>query len=126
MWGAWGVYALYSSKRIILSDRNNGLFLFNFDREIFENQSDPSIFIAYPNPGSKGGSIVIRSPNDAITNFNCAVFDSRGKVIEKGGSGYQSFVDLSLDLAAGVYFIEVSYENSLSEEKRSTIKIEVL
>ena len=27
MWGAWGVYALYSSKRIILSDRNNGLFL---------------------------------------------------------------------------------------------------
>ena len=95
-------------------------------RDFFVNQSDPSLFITYPNPGSNGGSIVIRSPNDAITNFNYAVFDSRGKVIEKGFSGYQSFVDLSLDLAAGVYFIEVFYENSLSEEKRNTIKIEVL
>ena len=126
MWGAWGVYALYSSKRVIISDRNNGLFLFNFNRDFFVNQSDPSLFIAYPNPGSNGGSIVIRSPNDAITNFNYAVFDTRGKIIEKGVSGYQSFVDLSIDLAAGVYFIEVCYENSLSEEKRSTIKIEVL
>lgn len=126
MWGAWGVYALYPSNRIIISDRNNGLFLFHFDKPFFEIPSNSFSFLAYPNPSKIGSKIVIRSPNDANINFQFVVFDLQGKRLCSGNSGAQSHVELPVFLTAGMYFVEVIYENYLFEEGVSTMKIEVL
>ncbi len=40
MKGAWGVYPNYSSKRIVVSDRVHGLFLFDFREDVFAHQRD--------------------------------------------------------------------------------------
>ena len=126
MWGAWGVYALYKSDRILVSDRNNGLFLFKFDRPFFENQSSLENFTAYPNPLFSGQNVVIRSPNDFIKDFQYVVYDVQGKEIQHGRSGNNTFVALPMELAAGIYLIELRYENYLFEQSSYVLRIEVI
>jgi hypothetical protein len=126
MWGAWGVYALYKSDRILVSDRNNGLFLFKFDRPFFENQSDLDNFTAYPNPTLSGQKVVIRSPNDFIKDFQYAVYDVQGKEIQNGRSGNNTFVELTMGMAAGIYLIELRYLDYLFDQSSSIIRIEII
>ena len=126
MWGAWGVYALYKSDRILVSDRNNGLFLFKFDRPFFDNQSDLENFSAYPNPLFSGQNVVIRSPNDFIKDFHYTVYDVQGKEIQHGRSGNNTFVALPMELAAGIYLIELRYENYLFEQSSYILRIEII
>jgi choice-of-anchor B domain-containing protein len=126
MWGAWGVYALYNSNRILVSDRNNGLFLFKFDSPFFENQSDLDNFTAYPNPTLSGQKVVIRSPNDFIKDFQYTVYDVQGKEIQNGRSGNNTFVELTMGMAAGIYLIELRYLDYFFDQSSSIIRIEII
>lgn len=123
--GAWGVYSNYSSGNVIISDRQYGLFLFNFNKETFlaETIDDFSI---YPNPSETGTTLTIRSENDEISNFNIEIFDGFGRKVSSAKSGFNSYCVIDSPSKAGIYFASIQYVNYLGEELIVTKKISVL
>lgn len=114
MWGAWGIYALFPSERIIVSDRNNGLFLFHFDRNSF-SVSSSNTFQLFPNPVSENEKITIRTVNDEITDFSVEIFDLTGKLLLQETITESSFWSGSFAVS-GMYFLRLTYVNYLNEE----------
>lgn len=114
MWGAWGVYTLYASERIIVSDRKNGLFLFNFNRSQFLKPSPSTGFIFHPNPLNQAESLTISVPTD-INNFFYTLFDTCGNILEEKEVSNNSSYALELPYKSGVYFIHLRYVNYLNE-----------
>ena len=49
-----------------------------------------------------------------------------GKEIQNGRSGNNTFVALPMELAAGIYLIELRYENYLFEQSSFVLRIEVI
>ena len=116
--GAWGVYSNYPSRRIIVSDRQNGLFLFRWNRDLFLTPA-PESFELYPNPLQKGEISVLRSANDEIINFYARLVDPTGHVLQEYRSNNDSFINITAPSHAGLYLIEIAYKNYLGE----TIKL---
>lgn len=102
--GAWGVYVFPDKDQILISDRQNGLFLFHFPITIFE--------------GGVGGTFITSSPfidensylipRDHFTEdqlfFTIATID--GKVIYSR-ENYNNWVQIPIDLAPGVYVYSI-------------------
>ncbi len=120
--GAWGVYANYPSERIIVSDRQNGLFLLWFDRELFSTTADDD-FKIYPNPLQVGEELIVRSPNDQINNFQLEIFDVLGRKIANYHSGDNSYIKLKVADESGTYFLSINYQNYLNEQIKKTFKV---
>jgi hypothetical protein len=112
--GAWGIYSDYPSDRIIVSDRQNGLFLFQFNRTLFENPSDTS-FLVYPNPIATEGIITLRTPGDQLSEFSVEVVNALGQVIECFNVTNKSYLEFNAPSSGGVYSIKISYINYLGE-----------
>jgi len=122
--GAWGVYAGYSSGKIIVSDRQNGLFLFNFEDDILSNAS-PGVISIYPNPIMRNADFIVHVAVSDVSSFLVEVVDLNGRKIE----GYQileaSFAKINAPSAQGLYFVEVTYNNYLGEIEKEKFKISV-
>lgn len=114
MEGAWGVFSNFPSGRILVSDRHNGLFLFEFDAEIFLNTGNEDVFI-YPNPVPQGEPITVRI-NLAISSFKVAIFDEMGRQITLEEIQNQTYYTVPALLSKGLYFLELKYVNYLEEE----------
>ena len=112
--GAWGIYSDYPSQRIVVSDRQNGLFLFQFNRALFEVPSDTT-FILYPNPIRTGESFTVRTPGDQLSEFSVQVFDQLGQILEEQAVSKASFLALDAPATAGIYCIKINYINYLGE-----------
>jgi choice-of-anchor B domain-containing protein len=112
--GAWGVYSDYPSQRIVVSDRQNGLFLFQFNRALFEIPSDTS-FILYPNPIRTGEMMTVRTPGDQLSEFTVQVYDQLGQILAEQAVSQASFLTRSAPTTAGIYFIKINYINYLGE-----------
>ncbi|MFM6934460.1 MAG: choice-of-anchor B family protein [Flavobacteriales bacterium] len=121
MWGAWGVHALLPSQRILVSDRNNGFFLFEFDRSKFLIPSTDQVQV-YPNPSSFGEEVFVRLPNDEVAAFHLNVLDASGNQLLDTDIQEQSYASLPMDFAAGCYFIRVSWLNYLGESQTEVKK----
>ena len=115
MWGAWGIHALLPSRRILVSDRNTGFYLFYFDRDFFMNQATDEV-ILYPNPIRENQQLTIRMPYDKGNEFSFEVFDLNGKKIAGSSVINQSFVQLNSPDVAGVYFLKVKYLDVFSNQ----------
>jgi choice-of-anchor B domain-containing protein len=121
MWGAWGIHALLPSERILISDRNNGFFLFEFDRSTFIIPSKEQVQL-YPNPSSVGEEVFIRLPNDEVAEFNLNIVDAKGNLVADFEVQQQSFANLPNDVSAGCYFIRVTWLNYLGESQTEMLK----
>ena len=121
MWGAWGIHALLPSERILISDRNNGFFLFEFDRAKFLIPSTENVQL-YPNPSSFGEDVFVRLPNDEVTEFSINVVDAKGDLVADLDVKQQSYENLPTDLAAGCYFVRVTWTNYLGESQTEMLK----
>ena len=121
MWGAWGIHALLPSQRILISDRNNGFFLFEFDRSKFIIPSTEHVQL-YPNPSSIGEDVFVRLPNDEVSEFSLNLVDANGKMASVLNVQNQSYVTLPMELAAGCYFIRVTWLNYLGESQTEMLK----
>jgi choice-of-anchor B domain-containing protein len=124
MWGAWGIYALFPSERIIVSDRNNGLFLFQFNREQFQSLPD-QIFKVYPNPVQSNDWVHLRSPNDEISDFEVDWCDVTGRVLRSEKIS-QSSVWTYQPKRSGSFILRVRYKNYLQEEVTEHFKVVVV
>jgi hypothetical protein len=123
MWGAWGIHTLLPSGRILVSDRNNGFFLFDFDRDFFLNQANPEQFSVYPNPSSKSESLIIRTSADQIIDFKVGIYNTLGQLIFEQSVSNQSFLEVNQQLSAGCYFSKIEFENYLGEKVVEQLKI---
>jgi hypothetical protein len=121
MWGAWGVHALLPSERILISDRNNGFFLFEFDRSKFLTPSTEHVQL-YPNPSSVGEEVYVRLPNDEVSEFGINIVDANGSCVADFHIKQQSYVVLPMELAAGCYFVRVTWTNYLGESQTEMLK----
>ena len=121
MWGAWGIHALLPSERILISDRNNGFFLFEFDRSTFINPSAEQVQL-YPNPSSVGEEVFVRLPNDEVAEFSMNIVDAKGNLVADLEVQQQSYANLPMDVSAGCYFIRVTWLNYLGESQTEMLK----
>jgi hypothetical protein len=124
MWGAWGVYALFPSERIIVSDRNNGVFLFQFNRADFQVVADQT-FKVYPNPVESEGWVQLRTPNDEISDFEVEWCDVTGRILYRE-KVTQASVWTHQPKGNGTFFIRVKYWSYLQEEVVEYFKVVVL
>jgi hypothetical protein len=123
MWGAWGIHTLLPSTRILVSDRNNGFFLFDFDRDFFLNQAGETQFTVYPNPSSSDDVVTIRSYEDAISDFEISIYTPTGQLVLEKTISNQSYFIVENKVSAGCYFAKISYTNYLGEVIDEVLKI---
>jgi len=123
--GVWGVYAGFSSERIIISDRISGLYLMDFDRSIFAgNNSKP--FIVYPNPALTGENITIKLNDDEINSFTATIYNSIGQKIHSESFSEQNYGQLKIDVSAGLYSVQIIYTDKWEEEIKVVKKLIIL
>jgi len=115
MRGAWGVFAQLPSGRIIVSDRKNGLFLFDFEEEIL-SASNSHELIVLSNPMEQGSPIRVRLSDDSADEFDLRIVDMAGRVIMTQSVSKQNYAVLDTILAVGAYTIHVSYEDYLGDQ----------
>ena len=120
--GAWGVYSNYSSGRLIVSDRQNGLFLFHFDQSVFLNPAAEE-FSLYPNPAEKGKQIIVRSIKDANAELTVSIYSENGKIIQSEMVKNKTFLSLKTPNSAGIYLVKITYTNYLQETITHTKKL---
>lgn len=125
MHGNWGLYTLLPSGRILASDRQYGLFVLGFDRNVFGPAKDDEVSVLYPNPLSEGATAVVRLPND-VTDFSWKLFDHAGRMVLSGEVSESNYLLLSEHPATGMYQLRVSYQNYLGETVDEALKIVVL
>lgn len=113
--GAWGIYALFPSNRILISDRKNGLFLLQHTPppEITPEQEDSHGI--YPNPAT--GDLVYFYYNQPFNyEYELSIYNELGQLIEVY-NGNQDFLKLNLDqYAKGNYIYKF-----FSEENNKTL-----
>jgi choice-of-anchor B domain-containing protein len=78
--GAWGIYAFLPSKRLLVSDRKNGLFLIDYTAPPAINPTNDEVFI-YPNPIVNGAAYFYFNHK---TNYpyTLSIYDDKGSLIE--------------------------------------------
>ena len=112
MWGAWGIDADLPSNRVVVSDRISGLYLFDFERELFESTPTSQELQAYPNPIESGSKMLVRLPERSPSSFSLKVISVNGATVYQSEIHGQTYIVFSLPLAAGYYTIELSLPNS--------------
>ncbi len=122
MYGAWGIYSELPSKRLIVSDRVNGIFLFDFPEEIFLNSAITAIDV-YPNPVSSGNTITVKLNEEDLTGFTADLYDYQGRKIESSVAMNQSYITFELNVGSGLYLLDINYFNYLGELVQETKKI---
>ena len=104
--GAWGIHALLPSGKIIISDRQTGLYVFTLESNTFYPKT-PEISIG-SNPGN--GQIIVNLVEFDFRNAVHRVYNSQGKIVDEGEWNRESSKYLPLDLTNledGHYTIEI-------------------
>lgn len=111
--GAWGVYPFYKDNKVIISDMNNGLFLFKVNLPPYII-SDEGEFGIYPNPTSEEAMFYYDS--DTEFKYSFAVFDAIGKQVFRLQDINSNFLRFDVStLSAGTYFYHwEGIDNSVS------------
>ncbi|MGB0915857.1 MAG: choice-of-anchor B family protein [Crocinitomicaceae bacterium] len=116
MQGAWGVYSELPSSRILVSDRHNGLFLFDFNEDVFLSNSNDELQV-FPSPSNsnEGITVIVEKPNSFdqsnIEEFDLYLFDMKGKKIFEKKVYNQTYITINETLEPGTYHIRLEYTN---------------
>lgn len=122
--GAWGVYSQFPSGRILVSDRENGLFMFQFERDIFKSNAQDKL-VVYPNPATANSELIVKINAYFKEDILLELYDYNGKFLgEYRQSNYQYF-RLHLNLAAGMYFVKIAYTDANGTKEQFIRKIAV-
>lgn len=131
MQGAWGVYSELPSSRILVSDRHNGLFLFDFNEDVFLSNSNDELQV-FPSPSNsnEGITVIVEKPNSFdqsnIEEFDLYLFDMKGKKIFEKKVYNQTYITINEMLEPGTYHIRLEYTNYSDDLIRLQKKIIVL
>jgi hypothetical protein len=114
MWGAWGIYALLPSERILISDRISGFFLFSFNRELFTQVLPSDEIRLFPNPGNTTAACTVQVPYDTKAT-KIFIFDSFGRKIAEKEVKETNLVTLDATTVGGVYYVQIELLNNFNE-----------
>lgn len=123
--GNWGIYNQFPSGRILISDRQYGLFLLGFDQDVFAVRTDEEAFVVYPNPATQGEPATIRMPAD-ITGCSWQLLDRTGRLTDQGEVIESSYFRIEDHPAAGLYYLRITYVNYLGDQADEVLKLMVL
>lgn len=107
--GAWGVYVFKDSELILVSDRQNGLFLFHFPIQLYRNLNDQSL--VSNTPFIDDNSVIIFQ-SEQLDNLTFSIYASDGRVVYTQET-FKDWVNIPLNLSAGGYVFGV-YNTDLS------------
>lgn len=111
--GNWGLYTQLPSRRIIASDRQYGLFLFQFDSENYKTVIAKDIQL-YPNPSSSSQKTEIRFPNGS-NSIQFIIYDARGRKVLSESLDQTTYYKIEEGFAAGHYTIKGTYNDSFNQ-----------
>jgi choice-of-anchor B domain-containing protein len=120
--GNWGLYTLLPSQRMLISDRQNGLFLLGFDAALFSEKLIGDAGFIYPNPAKKGETIVLRLPLGA-NNSTLSLYNVLGELLMTysfDATDYTAFVP---NCAAGSYVVTIDYTDKKQQAQHFTSKL---
>ena len=109
--GAWGIYSKLPSKRLLISDRMTGLYLFDFNRPVFENRNQEE-FQVYPNPIESGGTITFFLNSSFTGLVEYTVYNELGQILLEGNQLNFNFLEIPFEASPGRYVIKVQYEKN--------------
>jgi len=101
--GAWGVYVFKHQDLILVSDRQNGLFLFYFPIKLSRLSQEKALVTN--TPFINNNSVIIYSGNNANQLF-FSLYDSRGKIVFYKASLFK-WINIPLHLSPGVYYYHI-------------------
>lgn len=104
--GCWGVYPFLPSGKILASDMQEGLFVFNttFPIGIDEEAENDFTFIAYPNPARSTLTVTTTLFSDVLPY---TIYDLNGSVVSRGElSNSQTKIDIQI-FSSGFYAFSV-------------------
>lgn len=102
--GAWGVYVFENTEQIVISDRQNGIFLFHFPIHLLDTYSSGTIASNIPLVDNKSYLI----PRDHLTQegLTFTIADLKGAIIYRQ-ENFLNWMNIPLGLSAGVYFYSI-------------------
>lgn len=114
--GAWGIYVFNKSDLILISDRQNGLFLFKFPIKLFRESIDNASAITQaPFINSESKIIYVSNQNKALL---FSIYDLSGKVVYTN-EALSDWINIPLNLNNGTYVYSVvdTENNKLTQGK---------
>lgn len=112
MHGAWGIYAHLPSERLLVSDRQSGIFLFK--TSVDKALQGTHDFYIFPNPAQN--KITINIPQTSLLTFPfiLQLSDSKGSVVFSLNSEDQTVFQFDVNhLSEGTYFVSIFNEEEL-------------
>lgn len=102
--GAWGVYIFEETNQILISDRQNGLFLFSFPIQIL-NKTKYGTFVNFAPFLDENGFLI---PRDYLNEKELyfSIYNVNGQLIYEQ-ENYLNYVQIPLSIAAGTYIFNI-------------------
>lgn len=101
--GAWGIWSFYKDNKVIISDRNTGLYLFKVN--LPPDINTDILHGVYPNPASD--NVYFYYDNETPLTFSFKVFDAVGKLVYQKNAISSNFHQFNVkDWSAGSYFYQ--------------------
>ncbi len=122
MWGAWGIYSMLPSKRILVSDRNSGFYLFSFNQTLFAEINPDEDIQVFPNPSDINDNITLFIPYEFKKPY-LTIYDLTGKKVYEKSIEFTNLVTLDSFFVSGIYMINLNYTDYLNEQKNVTKKL---
>lgn len=118
--GAWGVYPFLPSGKVIVSDMQEGLFVFDVSAITgttgLKSSSNSHQFSVFPNPVSD--RIQISFENGINVNYQYELIDMKGNVLMSGETNStQNSIDLDATIQTGLYLLKLFNENEMTHLK---------
>ncbi|MEX1000714.1 MAG: choice-of-anchor B family protein [Crocinitomicaceae bacterium] len=98
--GAWGVYVFEANNQILISDRQNGIYLFSFPLDIMEADSEGT-FVTNT-PFLDENSRIITKDYFKEPGLTFSIVDLNGKILYRKAS-LMNWIHVPLSLPAGMY-----------------------
>lgn len=99
--GAWGVFVFEDTNQILISDRQNGLFLFEFPiKELNNNRQNT--FFSGSMPFINEGNYLIPREELNMEELYFSIHDIKGTLIYDQ-ENYLNYIQIPLDLSSGTY-----------------------
>ena len=122
MWGAWGIYTLLPSQRILVSDRISGFYLFSFDRNLFSKIKPSDEIRVMPNPSNSNEGFTVQLPYKMNATSIC-VYDSFGRKIVEDVKPASNIVTIDSVIVSGIYYVQIEFVNYLNEIEKHIEKL---
>jgi len=122
MWGAWGIYTLLPSQRILVSDRISGFYLFSFDKNLFTNVQPTEDIRLLPNPSNSNDGFTVQLPYKMNATSVC-VYDSFGRKIVEAEKPGSNLVTIDSVIVSGIYYVQIEFVNYLNEIEKHIEKL---